>query len=83
MTDTEMVELLGRLDERTERMSDALDKITHVLFEGNGTPAITTQVADINARVRTLETATVPRPVLYGLVVTIVLGVLGIVLHVV
>lgn len=49
-------ELLVRLDERGEVMADQIEKITHVLLEGNGTPALTVQVARIDERLQKLET---------------------------
>jgi len=55
MDDGDLTALLARLDERTERTEETLEKISHVLLEGNGTPAITVQVATLNAKVSSIE----------------------------
>lgn len=50
MTDEEMLGLLVRLDERTKTMADDVEQLKHVILEGNGTPALTVQVARLDER---------------------------------
>ena len=78
MNDHDVRELLVRLDERTETMADDIDQVKHVLLEGNGTPAITVQVATMNERLKSIEEAKkedkIPRHVTVGIVVSILLA---------
>ncbi len=75
---SEMKEMLVRIDERTEQMQDDVGKLKHVLLEGNGSPAITVQVATQAERLKVLEEdrrdAKIPRHVTLGLIVSILLG---------
>ncbi len=48
-------ELLGRLDERGAVMADQVERITHTLLDGNGSPALTVTVARIDERLQKLE----------------------------
>ncbi len=50
--------VIARIDERTERTESDVAKLTHVILEGNGTPAITTQLATLNLKVSNLEEVT-------------------------
>lgn len=80
--DNGTVALLARLDERTERMETKVDKLSHVLLEGNGVPAITVQVATLNEKVSKLEEENrgyrIPRNVWMGIIVSAVIGLIGI-----
>ena len=75
----EMSSILSRLDERTERMEDDLDKVKHVLIEGNGKPSIVVQVATMNERHSSLEEHVkenkIPRNVSLGIIVSIIIAV--------
>lgn len=75
----EMSSILSRLDERTERMEDDLDKVKHVLIEGNGKPSIVVQVATMNERLSSLEEHVkenkIPRNVSLGIIVSIIIAV--------
>jgi hypothetical protein len=86
MSDDGMRAFLARLDERMksmdergERMEANIEKLKHVLLEGNGSPAITVQVATLDQRLKNLEEdkkdAKIPRHVSVGLIVSIILGV--------
>ncbi len=74
--------LLARIDERTQQTAEDVDKLKHVLLEGNGTPAVIVQVATHAERLKTLEEdrrdAKIPRHVSVGLVVSIILAGLAI-----
>jgi len=76
------VALLARLDERTQRMEDKVDKLSHVLLEGNGVPAVTVQVATLNEKVSQLEEEArgyrIPRNVWVGIIFSAIIGILGI-----
>lgn len=48
-------DLLIRIDERTEKTQKDVDLLKHVILEGNGTPALTVQVATINTRLASIE----------------------------
>jgi hypothetical protein len=48
-------DLLVRIDERTEQTQKDVDLLKHVILEGNGTPALTVQVATINTRLSSIE----------------------------
>lgn len=50
--------VLVRIDERTERTELQVEKLTHVILEGNGTPAITVQLATLALKVASLENVT-------------------------
>lgn len=77
-----IVQLLGRLDERTSGMAEKVDKLAHVLLEGNGVPAVTVQLATLNEKVATIEkdrdSQRVPRHVWLGIAVSIILALAGI-----
>lgn len=74
--------MLVRIDERTQKMQDDVDKLKHVLIEGNGTPAVTVQVATMDQRLKQLEEdqddRKIPRSVSAGIWVSIVLALIGI-----
>lgn len=74
----DMKVMLVRIDERTEQMQSDVDQLKHVLLEGNGSPAVTVQVATMNERLKSIEESKredkVPRHVTLGLVVSIVLA---------
>ncbi len=64
MTSVNTSIVLARLDERTEKIAESVDQLTHVLLTGNGSPPITTSVATqgvqltaINARLTAIEHA--------------------------
>lgn len=89
MTDAEYAELKGileRLDERTDGMKNDVDSIKHVLLEGNGSPALTVQVATMDTRLKNVEDTqkdekvnkSVPRQVSISIVVSILLGLVGV-----
>jgi hypothetical protein len=73
------------LDERTSGMKDDLDSVKHVLLEGNGSPALTVQVATIDTRLKTVEEARrddrtqlgVPRSVSVSIVASVIIGLVG------
>jgi hypothetical protein len=48
-------DLLVRIDERTEQTQKDVDLLKHVILEGNGTPALTVQVATLNTRLSSIE----------------------------
>lgn len=75
---------LARLDERTERMEDSLKSISEVLLTGNGgSPALTVQVATLNADMSNLKAVVaehrIPRSVWIPLVITVLVAVIGII----
>lgn len=82
MSDDDIRQFIARNDERWERVKDDLDKLKHVLLEGNGTPAMTVQVATMNERLKTLEEDRndnkVPKHVTVGISVSIILAVASI-----
>jgi hypothetical protein len=51
----ELFKMLGLIEERTRQTADDVDALKHVLLEGNGSPALTVQVADLNGRVKAVE----------------------------
>lgn len=55
MTNEEMLGLLVRLDERTERMADDVDQLKHAVLEGNGSPSLMVQVARNDERITSME----------------------------
>ncbi len=55
MTDDEMLRLLVRLDERTERLEKDVAQLRHAVCEGNGSPALTVTVARLDERTTALE----------------------------
>lgn len=71
MTDEKFVELLGRLDERTERMDSRIERLEHVLLDGNGTPPLTVTVARLGERVGVLETHRAERYPRWGILLTV------------
>lgn len=89
MSDEEFIaEIKGMfnvLDERTKAMKDGLDVLKHVLLEGNGSPALTVQVATIDTRLKTVEEdqkeekehKAVPRQVSISIAVSILIGLVG------
>lgn len=83
MSENEMCVLLTRLDERVRLMADNVGQLHHVLLEGNGSPALTVQVATIDARLDGLEEAgkdyRIPRHVWAGIIVSALVGLLGII----
>lgn len=82
MSDAEIKMVLARMDERWERVEEDLKKLKHVLLEGNGSPAVTVQVATMDQRIKQLEEdkndRKVPRAVSAGIWVSIVLALVGI-----
>lgn len=74
---------VATLMERTKIIMDAVDKVKHVLLEGNGVPAITVQVATLNEKVSHLEEEArgyrIPRNVWFGIIVSAIIGLAGIV----
>lgn len=74
-------DLLIRIDERTEQTQKDVDLLKHVILEGNGTPALTVQVATLDHRMRSIEDnkkdTAVPRHVTIGLIVSIVIAIGG------
>lgn len=83
MTELEMTSLLIRLEERVKSMAENVGQLHHVLLEGNGSPALTVQVATMNERIETLEEAgkdyRIPRHVWIGIIVSALIGLLGII----
>lgn len=83
MTDEDVLALLVRVDERTEKVQTDVEKLNHVLLEGNGSPSITVQVATLNEKVGNLEQQAngyrIPRQVWMGIIVSAVIGLTGIV----
>lgn len=79
----DVISLLGRLDERTELMQNDIGTLKHVLIEGNGVPPVTAQLATLNAEVAGLKDQAkdyrIPRAVWLGIVISAVIGLLGIV----
>lgn len=75
----DMNNVLSRLDERTERMAKDLDKVKHVLIEGNGKPAVVVQVATMHERLSSVEDHIkenkIPRHVSFGVVVSIIIAI--------
>ena len=53
--DVDVSALLQRLDERTEKTEEMVGKLAHVILEGNGTPALTVQIATLTEKVKSLE----------------------------
>lgn len=76
---SDMSNILSRLDERTERMEKDLDKVKHVLIEGNGKPAVVVQVATLHERLTSLEEdrrdKKIPRHVSFGIVISIIIAI--------
>jgi hypothetical protein len=79
MSDEDIKAFMVRMDERWERVEEDLDKLKHVLLEGNGSPAMTVQVALQEQRLRSLEESKkdekVPRSVWVGLLITSILSI--------
>lgn len=71
MTDEKFVEILIRLDERTEQIGESVEKIAEAVY-GNGKPGLITQVAVIAERVATLEEPAKNRWPRFGLYVSLV-----------
>jgi len=46
MDDEEQTALLVRLDERTKQTQEMVERLVHVILEGNGSPAVTVAVVD-------------------------------------
>lgn len=55
MTDSDVVELLVRMDERTKQTAEDVDQLKHVILEGNGSPPLTVAVARTEERLTALE----------------------------
>jgi hypothetical protein len=76
--DNDTRDLLVRIDERTKQTADDVDLLKHVILEGNGTPAITVQVATMNERLKSIEESEkdekIPRHVTLGIAVSILLA---------
>lgn len=82
MSEQEMCSLLIRLEERVKSMAENVGQLHHVLLEGNGSPALTVQVATIDQRLDALEDAAkdyrIPRHVWMGIIISAVIGLVGI-----
>ena len=53
--DDRAMAMLARLDEKTDLVVQDVGRLRHVLLEGNGTPALTVQVARLDERVSAME----------------------------
>jgi hypothetical protein len=51
----ERTELIARLDERGRVMAEQIEKISHTLLDGNGSPPLTVTVARLDERLQKLE----------------------------
>lgn len=51
----ELFELLGRIDERTQKTSEDVEHLMRIVALGNGKPALTVQVEDLEGRVSAVE----------------------------
>lgn len=82
MTDDDMLGLLIRVDERTKTLVEDVGQLKHVLLEGNGTPAVTVQLATLNTEMATVKEHIrdyrIPRNVWMGILVSAILGFGGI-----
>lgn len=67
---TDVMVMLARIDERTQLIREDVDALKHVILEGNGSPALTVQVASLSERFDTLEKSTAARWTFKGLVIT-------------
>ncbi len=80
MTNSEVSELLVRLDERTKQTAEQVDAICHVL-EGNGRPGLVEIAARVDERIEVLEKHVAANrmtlPIVAGLCLTIGLAVIG------
>jgi len=76
-------DLLVRIDERTEQTQKDVNLLKHVILEGNGTPALTVQVATLNTRLSSMEEnnkeSSIPRHVTVGLIVSVIIACVGLV----
>lgn len=79
--DEDLKLLLVRMHEQIKNLQDDVDQIKHVLIEGNGQPALTTQVAINRTKIEKLEeedqSKKIPRAVWAGIIVSIVLSLSG------
>jgi hypothetical protein len=79
MNDEEIQNIVSRMDERWARIEEDLQKLKHVLLEGNGTPAMIVRVALVEQELKRVneerEDRKVPRHVSVGLYVSIILAV--------
>ena len=81
MDDKEIIQLLTKVDQKLETVAEDVSMLRHILLEGNGTPALTVQVATITQRVSQLEEnekdKKIPRSVWLSIAVSIVVGAFG------
>jgi len=80
------MELLGRLDERTERTEQDVGLLKHVLIEGNGVPPVTVQLAILTNEVASLKEkdreSRIPRHIWLVLIVSSLISIIGIIVAV-
>ena len=81
MSNDQMCSLLIKLTERVEAVQDDVHKLSHVILEGNGRPAMTVQVATMDTRLKVLEDDVkerkVPRHVWMGIIFSVAIAVAG------
>lgn len=70
-----LVETIRRIDERTMRIADDVDALKHVVLEGNGTPALTVQVASLRERVTAVELSKKAKYALWVALITAIGGI--------
>jgi hypothetical protein len=73
--------LVARIDERTQTTAEQVDRLAHVLLEGNGSPPLTAQVATLTEKVSNIEedrdANRVPLHVWIGIAVSVMLAALS------
>lgn len=81
MTNDERDVLLLELKLKLETLQEEVGKISHVLIEGNGKPALTEQVLTNRLKIERLEEERedkkLPRSASIGIIVSIVFGLTG------
>lgn len=79
----EMKLMLAHLADKIEDLSGDVKQLRYVLIEGNGKPAMTTQVALQEQRIEQLETKEtdkkLPRGVWLSMVISVIFGVAGLI----
>ncbi len=86
-SESELAELLGRLDERTEYIQNTVEKLAHTVLDGNGSPALTVTVATTATRVAAIEEqlreAKTPRHIWVGIIFSALIAIVVLAIQIV